>query len=299
MIKNYFTDETQIIKIEVDEILKYDKTREEQLQQLAEKISTETGVPLYCISANQHSCRVSNWHQLQNGYYYFKHLENEHAFFNELLGEIISYYFDLDTAHYEVANLKVRSTGEEQYGVVSKNFCNPKYTYHTLSHYMCECDQFSFYSSDLSIIDKLEVLCQTEDEFRLLQDDFKKMIIRNFYNAQSDGDGRNIILKTTPSGIRLAPLFDYSDAYVGINNLHRYVWDIGELNVEDRKTQELFRNDIAFQKLLHKLMDANMDEFIADIENSHKIIVPKKQAEHYKKYDKKIKQLVLENKLIK
>lgn len=299
MIKKYFTDKTPIVKIEVDEIIKYDKSREEQLRQLAEHISKQTGVPSYCIYSDEHLCRVNNWHQLQNGYYYFKPLKNEHDFFNELLGERISYYFDLDTVHYEVANLKVKSTGEEQYGVISKNFCNPKYNYHTLSHYMYECDQFVFYSSDLSIIDMVQVLCQTDDEFRLLQEDIKKMIIRNFYNSQVDGGGHNIILKTTHSGIRLAPLFDYSFAYVDFNGLHRCLWDIGELNVTAQQTQELFRNDLTFQKLLYKLMDANMDEFIADIENSHKIIIPSRQVEHYKKYDKKIKQLVLENKLIK
>lgn len=166
--------------------------------------------------------------------------------------------------------------------------------------YIRESEKLDFYEQDLSIIDNIEDICKSEEEFKLLQDDLKKLVIRHLYNTQCDGgNGHNIMLKTTPKGIRLAPLFDYEFAYVDYEDLHRYIWNIGELNITHEHTQNMFRTDYRFQELLHKLIDANISSFIAQIEDTHKILVPSEQKKHYKKYETKIKKLVLENKLIK
>lgn len=296
-IKDCFTNETEIFEIECEELIRYQEDKEKELDLLAHYISQETNVPKSSIFTGEFNCRIENWHKVDGEYYYFKPMNYYLSFFNELLGEVISQYFDLDTVHYKIAKLKVKGE-EDQYGIVSKNFCSPKYTYKTLFDYIRETDGLDIFEEDLSIIDKIKVICKSEQEFRLLQDDLKKMFIRHFYNAQGDGNGHNIFLVNKPDGIRLAPLLDYAFAYIGYDNLHRCLWDIGELDVTNPKTINLFRNDFRFQELLYKLMDANMNTFISKVEDSFKIKVPSEDKNHYIKYEARIKELVLENNLI-
>lgn len=293
------TDETEILEIECEKLIRYQQDKEEELDLLAQYISQETNVPKSSIFTGEFNCRIENWHKINGEYYYFKPMHDSLSFFNELLGEVISQYFELDTVHYKIAKLKVKGE-EEQYGIASRNFCNPKYTYKALIDYVCETDSLHIFEKDLRILDKIKVICKSEGEFRLLQDDLKKMFIRHFYNAQGDGgNGQNIFLMSTPNGIRLAPLLDYEMAYIGYADLHRCFWDIGELDVTNPRTIHLFRNDIRFQELLYKLMDANMNQFISEIEDSFKIKVPMEDKSHYIKYEARIKELVLENNLIR
>lgn len=302
MIKDYFSDKTEVMEIKVNKLIKYNENEEEKLNLLAQKISDETNVPKSSIFTGKWNCRIENWHKIDDKYYYFKPMKSPFVFFNELLGEFISIYFDLESVHYNIAKVIVKDE-EEQYGLLSKNFCNPDYTYKCLFDYISENNKLHFFEKDLSILDKIRVICKTEEEFRLLQDDLKKLVIRHFYNTQSDGgNGKNIMLKKTPSGIRLAPLYDYESAYITDNSyedIYRLVWDIGELNITDTETQNLFRNDPRFQELLYKLMDADITSFLTEVEDTHKIIIPAKQKEHYKTSESKVKKLVLENKLIK
>ena len=288
MIKDCFTDETEIFEIECQELIRYQEEKEEELDLLAQYISEETNVPKSSIFTGEFLCRIENWHKVNGEYYYFKPIDYSLFFFNELLGELISQYFNLDTVHYKIAKLKVKGE-EDQYGIASKNFCNPNYTYKTLDDYLSETDGLHFFEQDLNIIDKIRVICKSEKEFRLLQDDLKKMFIRHFYNTQCDGgNGQNIFLRSTTNGIRLAPLLDYEFAYIDYEKIHRHLWDIGELDITNPKTITLFRNDFRFQELLYKLMDANMNSFI----------VPEKEKNHYIRYEARVKELVLENNLI-
>lgn len=287
MLENCFTNETAFIEFE-----QHDNSKD-YLSLLAKKIAEETTIPIKGINNN----RLKNWHIINGEYYYFKSFNSYFLFFNELLGEVISKYFNLDTIHYEIA--KQFDDNETQFGIISKNFCNKEFIYKTLSEYIFENAKLNYFEPDLSIIDKIKIICKTEEEFLLLQKDLKKMIIRHLYNALRDAYGHNIMLKTTPHGIRLAPLYDYEEAYISFDRLHKYTWDIGELDITNKKTKALFRSDQMFQELLYKLMTADMSNFITEIEDMHKIIVPTEQKEHYIKYEAQIKKLVLKNRLVK
>lgn len=299
MIKNCFTDKTKVIEIEIPELIKYRKRDEQKLELMAQKLSEETNVPKSSIYTGKYVCRIGNWHKIDGEYHYFKPLSSSRSFYNELLGEFISLYFDLESVDYHIAKLMVDGQ-KEQYGLLSKNFCTKEYTYKTLFDYISECSELHLFANDLSIVNKIETICQTKEETALLQDDLKKLFIRHFYNTQCDGgNGQNIMLKKSEAGIRLATLYDYAFAYVGLDDLSRYVWDVGELNVENEDTQNLFRDDPRFQELLYKLMDADIFQLLKQAEEKHNIVIPLKQKNEYSRYEKRVKELVLENKLIK
>ena len=146
---------------------------------------------------------------------------------------------------------------------------------------------------------KIRDLCKSEEVYFLLQNDFKTMIIRDFYTVERDRDTYNFLLIITPDGPRLATLYDYGYSYVDYSKANRIITDFYEFNVNDVTTQSLLRNDQKFQELLTTLMNADVCSFIDEVEERHKIIVPSQQKEHYKRYEHKVKSLVLENKLIK
>lgn len=299
MIKDCFTDKTEVFKIESEELIEYNDSEKYKLNLLAQKLSEETGVPKRCIYTGEFNCRIGNWHKINGEYYYFKPFKSIDSFCNELLGELISKYFDLDTVNYKIAKLCVKNQ-INQYGILSKNFCNKNYTYKNLFDYISENKELKFFEPILKTIEKIKIICNTDEEFVLLHDDLKKMIIRHFYNTQCDGgNGHNIMLMNTPYGIRLAPLFDYEFAYVDYEGMHRHLWDIGELDVTNPDVINIFRNDFRFQELLHKLMNADINSLIDNVESIHKIKMPIKQKKRYEKYEAKVKRLVLENKLIK
>ena len=106
------------------------------------------------------------------------------------------------------------------------------------------------------------------------------MVIRHFYNTQQDGgNAYNIMLKETDAGIRLAPLYDYSLAYISSQeeDICRIIWDIGELNIKNKNTQDMLRHDSIFQELLYKLLDADIASLCDEVENMHHIIILRTQ----------------------
>lgn len=167
MIQNCFTNKTEIFRIECEKLIRYHEDEEEKLDLLAQDISQETNVPKSSIFISGFLCKIENWHKVNGEYYYFKPINSSSSFFNELLREVISQYFNLDTVYYKIAKLIIE--GEEgQYGIASKNFCNSKYTYKTLSDYLSQTNGLHFFEQDLNIINKIKVVCKSEKDFRLL-----------------------------------------------------------------------------------------------------------------------------------
>lgn len=291
MIAKCITDKTKLFEIKTNNLIQFNTTDVDKFNIIAKKISVETGVPQELIYTAPYFFFINHWHKIDGEWYFYKSDGYDFHFVNELLGEIISEFFGLDTIHYKVAKLSVEGM-EDEYGLVSKNFCNIKYTYK-------RCWDFGFEPRrDLSILKNIKNICHSEEEYQLLLNDLKKFFIRDFYTSQLDRSGNNFLFKITPEGIRLAPLYDYENSFESIDQ-QIYRNQIAEINIANRETQILLKNDIKFQELLHLIMQADMLSFINEVEDRHKVLVPSDDKEYYKKRDTKIKKLILENKLIK
>ena len=291
MIEDCIIDKTNLFEIKLDSITEFNINEVDKYNTIAKKISEETGVPKELIYKAPCFSFIENWHKINGEWYFYKSDGYDFHFINELLGEVVSNYFELDTTHYKVAKLSVAGKKEE-YGLVSKNFCDNKYTYK-------RCWDYSFEPRrDLSILKKIRNICHSKEEYQLLLDDFKKFFIRDLYTSQLDRSGNNFLFKITPEGIRLAPLYDYEWSFKDIER-HFYRNQIAEINLSNIETQSILKNDIKFQELLHSIILANMSSFIDEVEDNHKILIPKDYKERYKERDTKIKKLILDNKLIK
>lgn len=291
MIEKCITNKTKFFEIKVDNLIQFNTSDVDRFNCIAKKISEETGVPKELIYTAPYFFFINHWHKIDGEWYFYKSDGYDVHFVNELLGEVISEFFGLDTVHYNVAKLSVQGMKDE-YGLVSKNFCDAKYTYKRVWDYGLPP------RNDLSVLENVRSICQSEEEYLLLLDDLKKFFIRDFYTSQLDRSGNNFLFKITPNGIRLAPLYDYENSFESIKP-QIYRNQIAQIDIEDSEIQSLLKNDLKFQELLHLIMQADMLSFIDEVEDRHKILVSSDDKEYYKKSDEEIKQLILMNKLIR
>ena len=290
MIARCINDATEIFQVSVDRLIQYNKVDIDRFNLIAKNISRETGVPVELIYTPPYRFFIDRWYKINGVWYFYKSDGYDFHFINELLGEIISEYFGLDTIHYKVAQLFVN--GENKgYGVISQNFCDTKSIYKRAWDYGFQPLR------DLSILQTIRDICPFEEEYLLLLNDMKSFFVRDFYTSQLDRNGNNFLFKCSSEGIRLAPLYDYENSFETINKF-RYRNQVGELNIANPFTQRILQDD-KFQELLNLLMNANMASFVDTVEDRHKILVPRDIKDFYSKHDAEIKKLVLKNIIIK
>lgn len=304
-ISNFFIDKTEILILKPDDFINFNCADKKIIDSFITKITSETGIPKeFLVHKNFYESYLWNWYKFDNIWYYYKRYKSGQQFLNELLGEIISEYFELDTVHYKITKLHLPNR-QENFGITSKNFYNKNCIYKRTFDY-----NFNFYT-DLRILKNCRSICKSEDEYLDLLKEIKKLFIRDFYVSQQDRSGRNFQFKID-NKIKLAPLYDYEDSFVQNASLAQFYWayktynnsplsiyanQLGTLNMEDEKTQELLRNDNYFQELIYKLLNANISEMLNEVENRHMIFIPKNYKQYYMNHESKIKKIILENKL--
>ena len=284
--KDSIIDKNNLFEIKVPPAVIYNDDEETNKKQ-ADKLYSELGVPHY-TSYEYSFC----WYKVNDEWYYFK--SNNYNAVNELLGEIISEYYDLDTIKYHVAKL-YENNGKETYGIVSKNFCNPKYKYKNAAEYGFDIR----YPKDFDFYSRVRSICKNDDEYKNLLQEIKKLFIRDFYTQERDRYNANLLFKESENGISLAPLFDYECSFFSTSPNGVYANNIGYLDINNEETKKKLRDDNYFQELLDKLLSSDMNKFVKEVEDRHGIIVEDRDKDFFKKHDKNIKALVKENKVKK
>lgn len=293
MIENCITENTQIYTIEVDTLPELSEDKYAYYDKLSQEMSDEMGVPKDLLFVAPHFFFINHWHKIDGKWYFYKSDGYDFHFVNELLGEVISEYFGLDTVHYKVALLKIAGKKQE-YGLLSENFCSPDYLYTRTWDY-------NLGRRNIFELDKLAEICDTHEESKKLLSDMKKFIIRDFYTSQSDRHGNNFLFKEKKDGSegkRLAPLYDYENSFESIDP-EIYGNQILYLNMKNPDLPHFFKNDPEYQESLCKIRDANMDKFLKTVEERHNILIPSEYKEHYRQNDKRKKDIVKTNRLIK
>lgn len=291
MIENCITNKTNPIIIKTDKLIEFNVNNAKEYEKIARKISEETGVPKRYIFTAPYYFFIDCWHKIGDEWYFYKSDGYDFHFINELLGEVISDYFKLDTVHYNVAKLCVKGK-KEKYGILSKNFCDKNYVYKTTWDY----DLIP--SARLDVLDNIREICESDSEYLILLKDLKKFFIRDFYVSQLDRTGNNFMFKVGEKGIRLAPLYDYENSFESCRP-EIYINQIAEINLMNSETRHILTKDDMFQKLLYSIIQINMEEFLQTVEEKHNIFVPSDLREYYMKRDTQIKQLIKEQRIIK
>lgn len=292
MIKNCITENTKIFTIEVDSLPELSEDKYDYYDKLSQDMSAEMGVPKELLFVAPHFFFINRWHKIDGKWYFYKSDGYDFHFVNELLGEVISEYFGLDTVHYQVAKRIVE--GKEEYGLVSENFCSTDYLYTRTLDYNLE-------GGNIHSLDKLIEICKSSEEFKLLLSDMKKFVIRDFYTSQLDRSGNNFLFKEKKDrseGKRLAPLYDYENSFESISP-EIYRNQILRVNMKDPELPKFFKKDSEYQESLSRIRDVNIDKLIKAVEERHNILIPSDMKEYYRKSDKEKKDIIKTNRLVK
>lgn len=284
MINIWFTKNTDIQIIENSDPINFDRLSQFKIEKMANLISEKTGVPKNQIYMPPYISYIDRWYNIDDKWYFFKEENEPLIFINELLGVVISRYFNLETVNYRIAQLKQKDS-KPKYGIISENFCDNKATYKTSWDYKLPT------LDNMDIFDNLRLICKSDEEYKLLLDDIKKFFIRDFYASQEDRSGINFLFSETESGIRLAPLFDYESSFFSENQAE-YINQLGKLDLKDKKTIDILQKDSRFQELLNLLMSANIKLFLEEVEDTHQIFIPPFLKNHYKSREETTKKLI-------
>jgi len=246
---NLINKDTILFEKDIEDTFDFQcKNAHKYYQSLSKLISRETGTPEFLIYGPS-IFYIKNWFKIDENWYYFKKQTNEVNLINELIGELISEYFGLDTIHYKIAKLNIN--GNSEIGLVSKNFSNPLYDYKRVSDFNLPS------KNDLSNLERIKAICKSENEYRLILEDLKKLFIRDFYAIQGDRTENNLLFKKTENSLRLAPLYDYESSFGNINE-GWYSNSLGTLDLMNKKTIYLLKNDDKFHELIHLIIKLNI-----------------------------------------
>ena len=282
-----------LLQLQPHPSLKFNEHEMAKYRDIAQVISNETHVPFSLIYGKYPwKLRINNWYKIDDNWYYYKKTGDE-GLINELLGEIISEYFGLDTIHYEIASL-INENGTYSTGVLSKNFCKKDRVYKTIEDYE-RTKKIKFSSTDdLSIaISKIKKICHSNENSTILEEQIKRLFIRDFYTTEIDRGTTNLLFSENSTNISLAPLYDYEESFTPDEDLmKKYINCIGMIDINDIGSNNFLKNDRTCQELLNMLMNINIDTLLTKVEENHNIQILEGPKRFYQSHSNKIKQLV-------
>ena len=287
-IEEVLTKETSILTFEDDFTFSFNDDRDYEYRLLAEEISKDTGINTSYIYSSLYNSYLLHWHKIDGEWHYFKCGNDYYHFIRELLGEVVSKYFYLDSVNYEIG--KLINNDKEQYGVLSKNFCDKKSKYRRIWDYGINLKR------DLFIYDELWMICHDMDNYHSLSSDLKKLMVRDFYTSEGDRMAYNFLIKEKDGEKRLAPLYDYSLSFEYVNPYYRS--EIGIININDKKCIKKIKEDYEFQYLFNHLMDVDMVSLLQEVEDKNHILIPGDDWRYFTKYDNDMKKLIRSKKII-
>ena len=287
-IEDCLKSKKDVFTFEDDFTFTFTDERDDEYHLLAEEISKDTGIKVNYIYSSIYNSYLSHWHKVDGEWYYFKCEGDYYHSIRELLGEVISNYFHLDSVPYKIG--KKISNGKEEYGVVSKNFYDKNSRYKRIWDYGINLNK------DLFLYDGLWMICSNMDNYHSLSSDLKKLMVRDFYSSEGDRMAYNFLIQEKNGEKRLAPLYDYSLSFEFVNPYYRS--EIGVININDKKCVKKIKEDYTFQFLFNHLMEANMEEFLQEVEDCNQLLLSGDEWHYFTKYDKDMKKLIRSKKII-
>jgi len=236
------------------------------------------------LALNETRLRLWNqWTKIDNTYYYFKQINYIYTFLEELIGEQISKYFDLNTVHYEIGAKKENKT--IKYGLLSKNFRLQQKTY--LESVDLHLNRYHGFE----LFDHLEEYNE-EGQYNLLISDLKKMMIRDFYTHQIDRlNGNNFFFQIDGDKLRLSPLHDYESSFEEFSLQYHNLF--ASFDLENPKIVEYFHQDKEFNNLFKKIYLLDMKKILENIEKIYQIEISKYHQNYFLDYDEQVKEHLL------
>ena len=285
----YLFNTEKLLEIDGSKIIRFDENIF-KIKKAINIVSKETNVPKKFIFKPPYKYFLDHWFKVDNEWYFYKGYQVSMMLINELLGEKVSEYFDLETIHYRLA--KFNYQGNSEIGLASKSFCQSGFKYKRAHELHLE------EKEDLSVVETIRKICKNDQEYKTLLLDIKKMFVRDFMCSENDRHEGNFLFKINSTGIRLAPLFDYEDSFIQSNPLCYHNW-LGSIDLNSFACIETIQKDPEWQELFEKAMQLNIPAIIEEIKDENQLVIPLDYTKYYIDSVDCIKNLIKSNKLIK
>lgn len=202
------------------------------------------------------------------------HVKDTFLFLNELIGEEVSKYFNLQTVDsiFSIRTLSTSLPDCDEMLLLTELFTNKHQKYDDV--YLFQ--KFKFYDDiGLDNIDCLycyspknttEVINISSKYYLKLQEDIKKLCIRDFITQQRDRHSDNFMFSYDNEKVELIPVFDYEHSFGDGRFLDKY-FGYFDFDLELDKVIEYSKKDSFIQMLLKKAMNMDMNLIIDKLKN--------------------------------
>ena len=216
----------------------------------------------------------NSWYSYNNQWYFFKNFtcdkyeSLEFKLINELIGEELSKYLNIDVIHYEIAKLG------NIYGLASLSFFKQKNKY--------------YFSKDINIypnhvnmknIRLLKYECKNDSNYIELINEIYKLTALDIYMNQTDRNYSNYQFRRENGYLHLAPLYDFEESFV---EPFKYYYDSDLLGI----SFENINNYPRLKQYIDMLLDIDINKILLNIEKERGIVISKKYKDYYFEYIK-------------
>lgn len=223
-----------------------------KIDPLVEKLTNDDKTNLFC--SNHH---LDKFIKKDGNLFHVKYNKFVNIL-NELIGEIISEYFELQTVKSSLYKIY---DNESKYCLLTNVFTEAGKKYDYINNLFPD---FVSYKGIYNLYKLNKIFDETHQNIYIVKSyalnkliiDLKKMIVRDFITNTTDRHCQNFMFYYDKSFVELMPVYDYEFSF---NNGSNY-FSVFKFNLDNSDIVNLIRNDDTFQELLEKAMLLRMKD---------------------------------------
>lgn len=214
----------------------------------------------------------NDWYCYDDKWYYFKSFTSdkytsyEFKFLNELIGEYLANYLNIDVIHYEIA--KAYNT----LGLASQSFIKQGNKY-----YFAQDINIRRNSINMDNISFLFRKCYNNQNYLELVTEIYKFIAIDIYMNQTDRSYANYQFRKEHGHLHLAPLYDFEESFLEPYQDKYYSHLLG-INIDDINRYEELRH------YLISLLDLDIRIILKRVAKEKNIIIPDHYINYYNEF---------------
>ena len=214
----------------------------------------------------------NNWYFYDGKWYFFKNFTCEKytssdlKFLNELIGEFLGHYLNIDTIHYEIASLK------DEYGLASESFIKP----HNKYIFFKDLGLFNNFANLDNLIE-IRRKCKDDKNYSELVTEILKLTAIDLYMGQADRSMGNFQFRKEKKELHLATIYDFEESFNDVYKDH-YASNLLGLDLDKLKVYP------ELKMMVDDLLTIDVDKMLEQIEDERKILIPSKRKAYYKDF---------------
>ena len=214
---------------------------------------------------------------------------------NELIGELISEYFDIKT----VKSILYKSNDSFKYTLLTKLFTNNNENYSYIDklfpNYQKREDIFNLNNLNKIYLNNKIINMNIDSHIKLLRE-LKKMIVLDYIIDNRDRVNINFIFNQDKDKVELKELFDFESAFTKITNKN---YNVFKFNLNKKHDVKYLKNDEEFNELFELALNLDINKIFKRLKDEYPIILNSKDKLLYESVIKKKQNEIKTYKLVK